>query len=392
MTATSRYDQLDALRGLAAFGVVISHFSLLTPLEWVKHTPLSLISSGHESVILFFVLSGFVLSIQLTSAAGISYPLYAAKRICRIYVPYLAAVLIGYLAFRLTFRGTVSWAGVWANSPWPGNLSIADVLAHVIMLAPFQSDRIVPVVWSLVYEVRISLVLPLLVLAITRWKSSVLLVAAWCVSAGVALSFLYSNPGQNALLTDSNAGGLIETAHYALMFVVGGVLAKHRNELIKIMSTGVRNMMGIAAGLIFLGLGRYCHHRFMTAGGEFLFDWFVTLGSACLITSAISSTRFASLLTIGPLKFLGRISFSLYLFHTIVLLTILHLVGDRITPAMTVGLAFACVWPVCIAAFYLIESPSMRLSSRLNRLNQKDVLAHASQASATGSAGAGATS
>src|SRR4051812_48108680 len=68
-----RYQQLDALRGLAALTVVMQHFlSVLPSIDghsdnaWVnlwKYSPLHITWAGYEAVIFFFILSGFVLSL-----------------------------------------------------------------------------------------------------------------------------------------------------------------------------------------------------------------------------------------------------------------------------------------------------------------------------------------
>jgi len=67
-----RFEQLDSLRGLAALSVVVNHFLNILPgifdnpndFWFLKYTPLHLFWAGHEAVIFFFVLSGFVLSLQ----------------------------------------------------------------------------------------------------------------------------------------------------------------------------------------------------------------------------------------------------------------------------------------------------------------------------------------
>ncbi|TKI74814.1 acyltransferase, partial [Bacillus wiedmannii] len=63
----------------------------------LKETPARLIfSSGNESVIIFFVLSGFVLYRSIQKNYD-SYGSFLLKRICRIYIPYIVAIIIAIL-------------------------------------------------------------------------------------------------------------------------------------------------------------------------------------------------------------------------------------------------------------------------------------------------------
>lgn len=95
-----RYPALDALRGVASFMVLTHHCVLagLIPISpgWglvlSRYTPLHLLVNGRAPVILFFVLSGFVLSLSL-EGARFFYAQFAARRLCRIYLPFAAVIL-----------------------------------------------------------------------------------------------------------------------------------------------------------------------------------------------------------------------------------------------------------------------------------------------------------
>src|SRR5690349_9211043 len=94
-----RYRALDAMRGLAAISVVIHHciLSLPQPAQdrieaLLKFTPLRPFSTGRPFVLLFFVLSGFVLTVAIRSDSRFSYSAFVLKRVCRIYLPYAASL------------------------------------------------------------------------------------------------------------------------------------------------------------------------------------------------------------------------------------------------------------------------------------------------------------
>ncbi|MGO9435837.1 MAG: acyltransferase family protein [Terracidiphilus sp.] len=92
-----RYLELDSLRGIGASIVVFGHFAgLWSSSAWysaVNSSPLRALFAAHEAVVLFFVLSGFVLSIPLSGERPPSYRVFLLRRFCRIYLPFAAAIL-----------------------------------------------------------------------------------------------------------------------------------------------------------------------------------------------------------------------------------------------------------------------------------------------------------
>jgi peptidoglycan/LPS O-acetylase OafA/YrhL len=90
-----RFHELDSLRGVAALTVVFHHFSRICPESFTHlliRTPLRLLVAGHQAVILFFLLSGFVLTLPYKKKTRLSYAPFLLKRVCRIYLPYLGAL------------------------------------------------------------------------------------------------------------------------------------------------------------------------------------------------------------------------------------------------------------------------------------------------------------
>lgn len=117
MAAGSRVRSLDGLRGAGALVVVITHALVVIPslslmyvaadgqqlaspefgsMEWwLYSTPLRLIWGGHEAVLVFFVLSGIVLTAPLVTHGrhGRAWLGYYLRRLCRLYVPVWASLI-----------------------------------------------------------------------------------------------------------------------------------------------------------------------------------------------------------------------------------------------------------------------------------------------------------
>jgi len=357
------FPQLDALRGIAALMVVINHFVLVGPLWWKPRSPLRVLALGHEAVILFFILSGFVLTLQLMSDRGITYRDYVIKRVCRIYLPYLAVLFAAFSAINLINIEPVKWAGSWFNDIWTGSFSGREILDHLLFIGQYKANRVLPVIWSLIYEMRISLAMPLVVYCVSRLSARVCLAAALFISM---VSFMFAM-GRNADETSSPSfsGDWAMTAHYLGMFIVGATLAFHRARWQRWLARSDRTMFVLAASVTLYFLSRAMMSMASGAIGQFIFDWCVVAGAAGIVCTAIVSRRFTLMLAKRPIAFLGTISYSLYLTHTVVLLTIVHLMPASGSAWRSIVTAAVLVIPVAAVTHFAIERPSILLGKFL---------------------------
>ncbi len=95
MNAGSKLEKLDALRGMAALYVVIHH-SVSNPIMLLGLDFAWLFRFGEEAVILFFLLSGFVINFSFTNSKDKTFGNYFFKRATRIYIPLLIVMALGY--------------------------------------------------------------------------------------------------------------------------------------------------------------------------------------------------------------------------------------------------------------------------------------------------------
>lgn len=365
MDQDKRYGQLDALRGLAALTVVLSHFALLAPSELLRRLPWRLFGGGREAVILFFTLSGFVLTLQIYGRRRLTFSEFVIRRICRIYLPYLGAVAFAFVCYTLCYRGTVPWAGKWFNDVWPSTLANVSLAQHVLFVLPFETYRLDPIIWSLVYEMRISLLfMPVvfIVFSVPAWQA---------IGGAAALSVavcIYAAQTNHPLLQASGNAEWLPTLHYLLMFVTGAVLARHRDSIAQwLRKTRGAGVILLAGSLVLYEVAGRLAVLPWAEARVYLFDWLVMLAVCGIIACAIALPWFSRLLQIPPLSFLGKISYSLYLYHAIVLFALIHLVGNRLGVVPSLALVAALIVPVSHLGYVLVERPGMRLGSRLSR-------------------------
>jgi peptidoglycan/LPS O-acetylase OafA/YrhL len=375
-----RFDELDSLRGLAAIIVMNTHILLSFPAFWnptstsnetflvqmLKYTPLHLLWAGHASVIFFFLLSGFVLALPFLEGKSSPFLSYLVKRISRIYAPYLTILAIAFLCY-YCFDQTapVHSLSSWFNSLWYTEPDQLLVLHHLILIGNFNTEAYLYTIWSLVHEMRISLIFPLVMLLVIRY--------AYRVNISISLLLLVISPILTYILT--HAAGLepiqfssyVATIHYTAIFLLGAITAKYRGVLIqriKAVSSGVKVMLFSAAILSFTY--EYWFFSDIHALHPRLFnDIFITIGSLIFLLLGLGSHAFSRFLLLKPVHYVGKISYSLYLFHPIALLTSVKLLQGYIPFWIIFMLAFSLSIAGAAVLHRLVEIPSIRLGKNL---------------------------
>lgn len=362
-----RLDELDALRGLAAMSVVFGHYFLLlatntrtdSRLGWYFLYPNS---AGRDAVILFFILSGFVLAIPAIEHRPQSYPAFIIRRVFRVYLPYLAALLIAVWG-DFALHGPVT-RSTWFHQFWSTSVDWSLVWRHVLFLGNYNTDQFDPPFWSLVYEMRLSIIFPALCALVLKLKPKQSLMLAGILS-GASQFAVFLHPGYSKL-------AFADTLHYAALFVIGIYLARMHGHLcevyerisgfdsvlIAIFAASLYIYGSTIANGILLGLGKI--------NLDFLADWPTALGTAALIVLSSSSRYSHRLLRSKPILFLGKISYSVYLLHFLVMLVFIHLLYTRVP--LPIILTF-CL-PVTIVASWIfyrsVEIPSIKLGRKLS--------------------------
>jgi peptidoglycan/LPS O-acetylase OafA/YrhL len=371
VAVNERIKSLDSIRGLAALTVVVHHCLLVFPAFYalqsgeggrpgivhkvLAHSPLHLGWAGTEAVILFFVLSGFVLALPFLDGRSVVTSRFIAKRACRIYLPYVAAVGISTaVLFLFTFESTPG-TSQWFRDMWsfrPDGLALVDTIA----MGGRQTHNVDTAAWSLVHEMRASLLFPLIAYAVGKLDWRLTLLGAFALSV---TGYVVSTPGG----FESFWG----TAFYLGFFVLGAVLARHRaqvTEWARRVTRRPRVAPAVLAGVGFLYLWRWLV-PIPAARNGFVVAWVVAVASAVLFAFVLASTRAAAALAHRSLQWLGKVSYSLYLTHTIVLLALIHGFAGVLPLGLIAALTPLVALPVAAAFYRMVEAPSMRLAGHV---------------------------
>lgn len=157
-TSKGRLEYLDSLRGVGAIIVALTHLATFLPL--VKDD--GYLFNGVAAVSVFFVLSGYVLSLALASKRGLeSFSLanFVVRRLCRIGIPFACALTIACICHQLTFRNTPSSPPFFLDYLQRWSLK-TDATAFFAELLRFYSPNLLAPSWTLRPELLNSLMLP----------------------------------------------------------------------------------------------------------------------------------------------------------------------------------------------------------------------------------------
>jgi len=369
-----RFVELDSLRGLAALMVVFQHLQLLWETDTHAVSSSAILGIflgltrpfGSEAVILFFVLSGFVLSLPAVNGKPQSYSTFLIRRIFRIYIPYLAAIAVS-VAGAFWLHGAATTHSRWFSGCWSEPVSWRLVLQYVVFLGVFETQQFDSPIWSLVHEMRISLIFPFLCGLVLRLKSR----WSFVIAGGLTISAIVVEKRPfhvNPLIADS--------LHYAGIFVLGIFLARERSRL----GMWFRRRRGLTKGLIaiwFLWLYRFAAPSLVAHIGVvlpnllfFISQWLTALGAGGLIMISLNSATWKRVLTWRPIHFLGQISYSLYLWHFVVLLYCIHLFYGKVPLWAILCLVLVVSIIMSWLSYRWIEIPSITLGRKLSNAFQ----------------------
>lgn len=318
-----KINYLDGLRGIAAINVMIMHFfiilvpamiysdrmpSHLGNLEQIfSSTPLGLIGAGNFSVCIFFVLSGYVLTQKYFRTKDKKIIVSGAvRRYIRLFVPVLAVTILSFLLAStgvfhyyietVTVSGNNNYDNYWTFTP-----DIVDAIKQAVWGSFFTGDDTYnPVLWTMTTEFYGSMLVFAMTLLFGMKRNR------WTFYLATSVFFFNS---------------------YYFAFIIGMGLADTFNSKKSVFKTDNKIILYI---ILFSGLllGSYpvgtvtndSLYGFLNNG---LFEipklTYHILGAGMIMYVLLNSRRLQQVFSSPVPVFLGKISYSLYLIHFLII-------------------------------------------------------------------------
>jgi peptidoglycan/LPS O-acetylase OafA/YrhL len=364
----------DGLRGIAALNVAISHFfAAFLPMMLHKNYPtifasssntdsfftlltspfVSTLYNGHFAVFIFFVLSGYVLTLPYYSEINHSKKILLKRllgRYLRLNIPIIIAVFLSYSVYKLGLYSNIRSAEISGSTNWlknffPSDITLLSTIKEGFYQAIFFSkNTLIPPLWTLKIEFLGSIYI--LLFYILKPKKYFL------ISSVIALSLIHFIHKEDSIY------------YFSIFF--GSLLY---------------NIKNITKYRLFIFLFGFYFGGFQF--NSFIYDYLPNLNfysfdiwdrkniynavGAVLITLSIVQGFGSKIFENSAAQFLGRISFSIYLLHFIVLCSLssfvyIHLPQSKLFLFLNFILYLFICFLVSIVFESVIDKKSVRIS------------------------------
>jgi peptidoglycan/LPS O-acetylase OafA/YrhL len=355
--ATARFAFIQILRGVAAILVVWSHLSgfwllsegktsfLQTRWERWIDAPFHLFQNGgHLGVVLFFLISGYIIT---HTSLREDRPTFVVRRVFRILPMLIVATAVAFGLYLLSLATHTKLIGISGGS-------VLHWLSSLVLFDGFlPGGRAMDVTWTLVVEL-IFYTMTFLVLGVSRnhpLRSVWIMLGIWAVLSVASLDLGPIHRSANS-----------EVALYVGFLIVGRVIYLTQQKLIALIDAIVAGTLALVLYCLFIEVAE---PGFLIAPGGYRgVEPIVTYLYALIVFLAMM--RLAPARVVRPFTMLGDISYSLYLLHIPVGITVLNLLNSIGVP-VDINVIVAILVSVGVAwlTHRFVELPMQRLARRI---------------------------
>ena len=308
---------------------------------------------GKAGVYLFFVLSAFLLTWQALDAGPLRPPPYwlgyGLRRLCRIYPLYTIAVLF---SFGLT-------------NDAPGYAPKIDAPIDVFQHLTLQAGE--GIYWAIPVEFTYYLLLPIVTIAMA--SSSRIHFSGPFILTGLAIYAAFLSWPPADMVANSIALG-----PYLAMFLLGSLTAflcsKHAKVNVLRWDSRLVELTGWSAVVIALltvpaMAGAMLDSEIANKTFHRAFIFYGVIWSIAVVAAFHGGTHYGKFFALPVCRFIGRVSFSVYLWHIVILQVVYQHVS--VHPSLQFCLTIAITFAISHLSYRWIERPFIRWGHQVSR-------------------------
>lgn len=373
---------LDGFRGIAILMVMVYHFTIYSGMQPYGVTDTlfyKLAGTGWCGVDLFFVLSGFLITGILFDAKESRYYFrnFYIRRVLRIFPLYYGSLLVAFVLLPLILSPSLNYQQMLEEQSW-----YWYYLTNVIIaVRGWPSVLAFGHFWSLAVEEQFYLLWPFVLFLFGRKKLMLICVVCVVMSLGVRLGLTLTGHSLAAyVLTPARMDPLALGSLIAL-------IARGPHGLTKLS----RWAWPIAGSTILILGPLFLLRRGLRAENDIVvqtigYSLFALLFGAVLIIALTisSSSRLGTVFNSSGLRFFGRYSYGLYIFHHVIVFWVAQhvfsverfprLLGSQL-PGLLLFITLCSVVSVGVAllSWHFFEQPFLKLKN-LFPYNQSEIV------------------
>jgi peptidoglycan/LPS O-acetylase OafA/YrhL len=349
-----------AVMGLLIFSIMLYHYSVIIPhiledtknnpdfwyLNIFKFSPLHIFWLGHEGMIMLLVFLGYILFHTYQTKGETSTTKFVFIHYLRLYLPYFIALIVVLALYYFHLAGV---DGYWHK------INKKLIKDHLVLVSSFQTAALLPVTWVLVHVARLLLLSPLLIAVIRRFDWKWILPVAFGLSYGGFQLYGWS-------LKSPDPNDYARTLVFLVMFVIGALIAKHQREIVQwfVQLPMYWKFIWIVVGLVCY-MSKWLFYDNQVIRIALYNDWLIAVGGAMFFIMVISSQKILHFLNAKPLRLLGKISYSLLLYHLIVLFVCRRMLESNVSIPLFLIISIISSLVISFLAYRFIEVPLKKI-------------------------------